>query len=269
VYLKHFGFKRKPFVAVPDPRELFQARGHQEARSRLKIALHDRVPSLLLGESGVGKSTSSRSALGDLDKREYRLIEIPDPRLELRSFYRILATGLGLQPRFFFGDLAEQVREALAQAAKKGRHPVLFVDDAQMLNEHTLDSLRLLTNPLLDQTKPGITLLLVGDTTLAQRLRRPRFEAFVQRLRMTYRMPAIDSDEGRRYVAHRLRTAGANPDVFDPEAVDELLAAADGRLRKIDDLCVQVLYAAFIGKAKVVSKDHVDAVLTERALEED
>jgi type II secretory pathway predicted ATPase ExeA len=197
------------------------------------------------------------------------LIEIPDPRLELRSFYRILATGLGLQPRFFFGDLAEQVREALAQAAKKGRHPVLFVDDAQMLNEHTLDSLRLLTNPLLDQTKPGITLLLVGDTTLAQRLRRPRFEAFVQRLRMTYRMPAIDSDEGRRYVAHRLRTAGANPDVFDPEAVDELLAAADGRLRKIDDLCVQVLYAAFIGKAKVVSKDHVDAVLTERALEED
>jgi type II secretory pathway predicted ATPase ExeA len=56
VYLKHFGFKRKPFVPVPDARELFQTRGHQEARSRLKIALHDRVPSLLLGESGVGKS---------------------------------------------------------------------------------------------------------------------------------------------------------------------------------------------------------------------
>jgi type II secretory pathway predicted ATPase ExeA len=128
----------------------------------------------------------------------------------------------------------------------------------------TIDSLRLLTNPLLGQKKPGVTLVLVGDMTLRRRLSRPYFEAFVQRLRMTYRMPGLDEEEGRRYVAHRVRVAGGNPDIFDPAAVDELLAMADGRLRAIDDLCSQTLYVAFIARAKVAGKEHVEVVKGDR-----
>ncbi len=275
MYLKHFAFKRKPFTPVPDPRELFQSRAHQELRSRLQIALEDRVPSLVVGDSGVGKTTSFRSVLSDLDKRAYHLIELGDPRLKLRSFYRTLAIGLGQEPAYFFGELAEQVRTALAQLSenadkngseRQGRHPVLVVDEAQMLTEEMLDSLRLLTNPLLGQQKPGLTLVLVGDMSLGRRLKRPSFESFVQRLRMTYRMPAVDEDESRRYVAHRVRVAGGNPDVFDPAAIEAIVSEANGRLRAIDYLCAQALYAAFIAKASVVTKAHVEAVLAERAL---
>jgi general secretion pathway protein A len=272
VYTKHFGFKRKPFTAVPDPRELFQTRGHQELRARLQIAVSDQVPSLTIGENGVGKSTTTRSVLGELDKRAYRVIEIADPRLKLRSFYRSLAIGLELEPAYFFGELAEQVRVALATIAEKiekgekARHTVLFVDEAQMLTDEMLDSLRLLTNPRLGQNKPGITLLLVGALSLSRRLNKPCFEAFVQRLRMTYRMPSVDEDEGRRYLAHRIRVAGGNPDLFEPAAVEAVLAQASGSLRKIDDLCSRGLYAAFIAKATAVTKDHVQTVIAESVL---
>lgn len=273
MYMKHFGFKRKPFTAVPDHRELFQTRGHQELRARLQIAVNDCVPSLTIGDSGVGKSTTTRSVLSELDKRAYRVIEIADPRLKLRSFYRTLAIGLELEPAYFFGELAEQVRVALASTAEKvekgekaARHPVLFVDEAQMLTDEMLDSLRLLTNPRLGQTRPGITLLLVGAMSLSRRLNKPCFEAFVQRLRMTYRMPAVDEDEGRRYLAHRVRIAGGNPDVFEPAAVEAVLAEAGGSLRKIDDLCSRGLYAAFIGKASAVTKDHILSVVGESVL---
>lgn len=267
MYLKHFGFKRKPFDPTPDPRELFQTQGHQEVCARLQIALAERVPTLLVGESGVGKTTSLRAALSKINKRSHRLIEIPDPRLKLRGFYRTLAIGLGLQPRFFFGDLSEQVRESLARTAEKsGRHPIVVIDEAQMLATETLETLRLLTNPLLGQTKSGLTLLLVGDTTLGQRLARPAHESFLQRLRMTYRMPPVSDEEGRRYVAHRIRTAGGNPDVFHPDAVEEVLADANGRLRKIDELAVSALYAAFIAKADVVTKAHVESARSEHAL---
>ena len=267
MYLKHFGFKRKPFDPSPDPRELFQAEGHKEVRARLQIALAERVPTLVVGDSGVGKTTSVRSALAEVNQRAHKIIEIPEPRLKLRGFYRTLALGLGLEPRFFFGDLSDQVRTALAQTAKKkGRHPILLVDDAQALDPQTLETLRLLTNPLLNQKKPGLTLLLVGDMSLGRRLMQPKNESFLQRLRMTYRMPPISDEEGRRYVAHRLRTAGANPDVFHPDAVEEILAEADGRLRKIDELAVQALYGAFIAKANVVTKTHVEVARAERAL---
>jgi type II secretory pathway predicted ATPase ExeA len=267
VYLKHFGFKRKPFDPTPDSRELFQAEGHQEVRARLQIALAEHLPMLVWGDVGVGKSTSVRSALADVNQRAHRIIEIPEPRLKLRGFYRTLAQGLGLEPRFFFGDLSEQVRAVLAQTAKKnGRHPILVVDDAQMLGPETLETLRLLTNPLLKQNKPGLTLLLVGDMTLGRRLALPANESFLQRLRMTYRMPPVSDEEGRRYVAHRLRTAGGNPDVFLPDAVEEILADANGRLRKIDELAVQALYGAFIAKATAVTKDHVEVARAERSL---
>lgn len=278
MYLKHFAFKRKPFTPLPDHRELFQTRGHQELRARLQLSIEDRDPSLVVGDSGVGKSTSLRSVLATLEKRNYHLIELGDPRLKLRSFYRTLAIGLGLTPAYFFGELAEQVRVALAQLAEKAEraekgdksdrtgHPILVVDEAHMLTEEMLDSLRLLTNPLLGQSKPGITLLLVGDMSLSRRLKKPYFESFVQRLRMTYRMPAVEEDEARRYVAHRVRVAGGNPDVFDPAAVDAVVAEANGRLRTIDDLCCQALYAAFISKAAVVTKEHVQTVIAERSL---
>ncbi len=267
MYLEHFGFKRKPFDPTPDSRELFQAEGHQEVRARLQIALAERVPTLIVGDSGVGKTTSVRSALTEVNQRAHRIIEIPEPRLKLRGFYRTLALGLGLEPRFFFGDLSDQVRGALAQAANKnGRHPILLVDDAQALDPQTLETLRLLTNPLLNQKKPGLTILLVGDMTLGRRLKQPKNEFFLQRLRMTYRMPPVSDEEGRRYVAHRLRTAGGNPDLFHPDAVEELLAEANGRLRKIDELAVQALYGAFIAKGDTVTKAHVEAARTERSL---
>jgi general secretion pathway protein A len=263
------GLKRPPFPSVPDFRELFQSRGHQELRARVQIALTDRIPGLFLGKSGVGKSTSIRSALVELDKRTYRLIEISDPRLNRRSLYRSVATGLGLDPSHFFGDLTEQVRAALAQTTEgdsAGRHPVAFVDNVEMLSDDALDSLRLMTNPSLGQNLPGLTLILVGDMSMSRRLKKPRFESFVQRLRMTYCMPAIDDDEGRRYVAHRVRVAGGNPDIFDPAAVESVLREANGRLRMIDDLASQALYAAFISKATVVTKEHVQSVIGERAL---
>lgn len=273
MYMKHFSFKRKPFTPVPDHRELFQTRGHQELHARLQVALSDRLPSLIVGPSGAGKSTTTRACLTELDKRVYQVIEVPDPRLKLRSFYRTLAIGLGLEPAYFFGELVEQIRVALAASAEKAekgekgvRHPVLYTDEAQLVTDEMLDSFRLLTNPLLGQSRPGLTLLLVGGMELTRRLKKPYFDAFVQRLRMTYRMPTIDEEEGRRYVAHRVRIAGGNPDVFEPGAVEAVLAEAEGSLRTIDDLCTQALYAAFIAKASAVTKDHVLTVVSERVL---
>jgi type II secretory pathway predicted ATPase ExeA len=275
VYLSHFNLKRKPFVTVPDPRELFQTEGHKELRSRLQLALEDHEPTLILGDNGIGKSTSLHSVLTALDRRAYHLIELSDPRLNRRSLYRALAIGLRLSPAYSFGALVEQVRVALAELAEKAQktgktenvgHPVLVVDNGELLTEDALDSFRLMTNPLLGQLTPCLTLLLVGDLSLGRRLKQPHFESFVQRLRVTYRMPSVGEDECRRYVAHRVRIAGGNPDIFDPAAVDVVLAEANGSLRSIDSLCSQALYAAFIAKANVVTKPHVQAVVADRSL---
>ena len=81
-------------------------------------------------------------------------------------------------------------------------------------------------------------------------------------------MPPVDEDEARRYIAHRLRTACGDPDVLEPDAVECVVGEAAGRLRSIDHLCTQALYAAFIASAKAVTKLHVDMVISERVIAE-
>jgi ABC-type dipeptide/oligopeptide/nickel transport system ATPase component len=58
-------------------------------RARLQLAIEDRDPSLVVGESGVGKSTSLRSVLATLDKRAFQLIELDEPRLNHHPRWRL------------------------------------------------------------------------------------------------------------------------------------------------------------------------------------
>ncbi len=79
-------------------------------------------------------------------------------------------------------------------------------------------------------------------------------------------MQPVDVEEGRRYLAHRVRTAGGNPDVIEPDAVELVLEEAQGRLRAIDDVCTQALYAGFIARDQVITKTHIENVIAERRI---
>ncbi len=63
----------------------------------------------------------------------------------------------------------------------------------------------------------------------------------------------------------RLLSAGGCPDVFH-DAVEEILAETNGRLRKIGELVVQALYGAFFAKVNAVTKARVKAARAEPCL---
>jgi len=76
---------------------------------------------------------------------------------------------------------------------------------------------------------------------------------------------ALTRAELTRYLAHRLRLAGAELPLFDPAAEEALFHATSGLPRKINLLAHHTLIAAALARAKLATADHVQAGLPEVA----
>jgi hypothetical protein len=52
-----YGFDQTPFTKSIATQNLYPSRGHQEVQGRLTFALQERLPALITGDVGTGKST--------------------------------------------------------------------------------------------------------------------------------------------------------------------------------------------------------------------
>ena len=80
-------------------------------------------------------------------------------------------------------------------------------------------------------------ILLVGLPQINNTLRLTNHEPLRQRIIMNYNLDGLTKEEGREYIRTKLKGAGCNQPVFDEEAVEAVLNAADGTARMISKLC--------------------------------
>ncbi|MBS3784106.1 MAG: hypothetical protein KGY78_06655, partial [Anaerolineae bacterium] len=66
-----YGFDQTPFTKSIAAQNLYPSRGHQEVQGRLSFALQERLPALITGDVGTGKSTALRAFAQSLDCNIY------------------------------------------------------------------------------------------------------------------------------------------------------------------------------------------------------
>lgn len=54
---------------------------------------------------------------------------------------------------------------------------------------------------------------------------------------MNYNMEGLTKEEGRAYISEKIKGADGTPDIFEGNAVEAVLNAADGTPRMINKLC--------------------------------
>ena len=227
MYREYYQLQEKPFGKTPDPRFLYLSAQHQEALARLRFAVEEREFMVLTGEIGSGKTTLSR-ALMDSVGPEVKLVLLINPRLSPLQLLRSLIQSLGGEPRTNRTDLWEQLSDLLFELFEAGKQPVLIVDEAQLIPEKaTLDELRLITNFQLDDMNL-LTLILLGQPELRERLRRPGYRALFQRVGLRYHLGPLDREETGKYLLHRLRVAGRTRELFTSGAVEKIHSYPNG-----------------------------------------
>jgi type II secretory pathway predicted ATPase ExeA len=179
---------------------------------------------------------------------------------------RRLASGLGLQAKTLRKQAWMQIGQLLSDnLIEQGKTPVVVIDEAHLLDDSTLEDLRLLTNADFDRASP-LALIFLAQLPLRTRLKAPSFEAFNQRLRFRYALEGFTEEETAAYIRHHLRLASAPEDLLSVEAVKLLFSTSRGIAREINNYAtLAILKAQAIGVSKIDVK-LIRQVLDQREL---
>jgi type II secretory pathway predicted ATPase ExeA len=261
MYEEFYGLREKPFNKTPDPRFLYHSAKHAEALARLQLAVDEQDIVLLTGEIGSGKTTLSRALIDSLD-HSYHPVLIINPRLSPSQLLRTVALRLGMEDLSRYRDgILEGINAKLYELFEAGRRPLLVIDEAQLIpGKATFEELRLLTNFQLDD-RNLLALVLIGQTELRERLVRKQYRALQQRISMQFHLGPLDADETRAYVTHRLRIAGREAPLFDPDAVALLFEESGGVPRRINIIAGNALFEGFGKGAETIGPEIIESVV--------
>jgi general secretion pathway protein A len=261
-----FGLAAKPFGKTPDPSFLYESRQHREALARLEYAVEEKDLALLTGDVGSGKTTLSR-ALIDRVGETRPVILLINPRLTPNQLLRAVAQGLGLEPGRFRHEILDQIHTKLFALYEEKREPVLMIDEAQLIpSKATFDEIRLLTNFQLDDQNL-LSVVLVGQPELEERLDRAAYAPLRQRIGMRYALGPLTLEETIEYIEHRIRVAGGERNPFTAEAMREIHAVSGGIPRLINTLATTSLLDAFGEDAELIEPPRVAAAAREHHME--
>jgi len=255
MYTEFFELIEKPFSLSTSPRFLYLGEKHKEALAILKYGVLERQGFVLLtGEVGTGKTTMVRALLSSLDK-SVKYVHLANPLLSPREFvsYLILSAfenkiHFRTKPEFLIGFEA-----FLTKLQQRDCHFLLVVDEAHKLSFELLEEIRLLSN-LETAEEKLISIFLVGQPELNERLSEPRCRPLLQRISVRYHIPPLDAKETREYVMTRLRKAGSKraEEIFPSKTTDAIHQYSQGYPRMINILADNSLLLGYSkGEGKI------------------
>ncbi|HYV37252.1 MAG TPA: AAA family ATPase [Gemmataceae bacterium] len=254
MYETRFGLRQRPFPVTPDSACYYPATGHERALARLRQALDDQQGlALLTGETGLGKTLVAQR-LQECFGTETVAAFLTNSHFECRAaLLQAILYDLSLP---FDGGTEQELRlrltEFLLQNTKAGRRFVLIVDEAQHLTADLLEELRLLGNLEAGATK-ALQVVLIGQTSLLETLRKPELASLLQRLEVRANLEPLGVEEAADYVLHHLRLAGARPEaIVSDEALEVLARHTRGVPRLLNQAARQALMLANDAEASFV-----------------
>ena len=264
-YLEYYGLKEQPFSISVDNRFYFESRQHADALVRLRHAVEFRKGlALLVGDVGSGKSMLAQRLLDEMDESRFEsaLLIVIHSSITAQWLLRKIAFQIGIDnPSKENTELLRQVYSRLIEINDKGKIAVVLIDEAQMLQARELmEEIRGLLNMEVDGKKL-LNFILFGlpevDSFLALD------EPLRQRVAMRYHLKGFTQETSVSYIKYRMKFAGAQREVFTPEAYDTVHKYSKGLPRLINILCDNALLEGFLRKKERIDQEVIREVASD------
>lgn len=272
-YYNLLGFSREPFSTSPDPYFLYMSREYDLALTNILIQLRlKRGLSVILGDVGTGKTSLSRKIVQELHRRRDFLFHVVlNPIFEdEKEFLCHLIKNFQDQP---FCDLSQATvselrdgfeRFLLEKNLQEKKTVILIIDEAQKLEQRTLESLRILLNYETNEFKL-IQIVLLGQLELFAKI--SQIPNFYDRIDFKFSLNPLGFEETKQMIEFRIRQAGyqkANY-LFLEEAIGQIYQYSKGYPRAVIRIAHKCLRALILSRVKTV----VDRDLVKEAIEVD
>jgi type II secretory pathway predicted ATPase ExeA len=212
----------------------------------------------MTGEIGTGKTTLLRTLLSRLDGQTASAF-VFDMTLPFEGILEYMLEDFGVAKP---GDSHVQRLIALSnfliERRRAGQNAVLILDEAQNLDLHALEQIRLLSN-VETHAEKLLQILLVGQPELLDKLDRPELRQLKQRIGLRCRIDPLTPEQTRDYVRTRLRVAGARDlGLFSDEAIARIAEYSNGIPRLINTLCDHCLLIGYADQIRRIDRKIAD-----------
>jgi general secretion pathway protein A len=265
MYCQFFGFSEKPFDVTPDPSFLYLTAGHREALSALIYGIRERRGFVvLIGEVGTGKTTLLNALSSRLDQNVHMAF-IFNTDMSFQQMLNMALIELGLtRPEEHLTKVKalHRLNHFAAQELAWGGNVVLVVDEAQNLDQSSLENLRLLSNLETPKHKM-IQIVLAGQPELVKKLRAPELRQLAQRISIKGYITPLSRQKTYNYIRHRLMVAGhRGAPLFEKHALQRIWEFSGGVPRRINIISDNALLIGYaLGKKKITESMVEEAIM--------
>ncbi|MCP4653543.1 MAG: AAA family ATPase [Candidatus Omnitrophica bacterium] len=265
-YYKLLGFNKEPFSTSPDPDFFFASEDHRRALLRTMIEVRlKRGLSVILGDVGIGKTTLSRKLFQMLKERHDVISHmVLDPvydsqELFLESLLRIFGVKVSAKANIL--DLKIAIKNYLFQkGVREKKTIVLLIDEAQKLDNKTLETLRLFLNYETNDHKL-LQVVLMGQNELLDKIR--AMKNLWDRAAFKCVLRPFTEDETIQMVNFRIKQAGycLGQPLFYGDALKEIYNFSSGYPRRTVMACHNALKKLAISNERFIAKRGVKELL--------
>jgi len=265
MYEDFYGLTGKPFQLSPDARFFFNSKGHNRAMAYLRYGLEQGEGFIVItGGVGTGKTMLVRNLFDELDSARFLAAELVTTQVQPNDMLRIVCASFGLSHKGATkAMLLDDLESFLRSQYTVGKRVLLVVDEAQNLPQNSLEELRMLTNFQVDG-RALLQCFVLGQEELKPTLQGPNMEQFRQRVIASYDLRALNLEELKDYIIHRLRLVGwsDNPNIHD-EVFDGIYEFTGGVPRRVNTLCDRMLLFGCLEEKHHIDLNALDKVIAE------
>jgi putative secretion ATPase (PEP-CTERM system associated) len=265
MYEAFYGLSSKPFQLNPDPKFYYSSKPHRRARSYLVYGVMRGEGFIVItGEVGAGKTTIVRDLLDSLENGSVVAAHLVSTQLGAEDALKLVCAAFGVTLRSSSkADMLMALEAFFITQTTQGKRCLLIVDEAQNLQQHAVEELRMLSNfQFGDQAL--LQTFLIGQPEFRDMLQAPGMLQLRQRVTARCHLGALDEDDTRAYVEHRLRCAGAtDKPVFAPGVFRAIHQHAGGIPRRINTLCDRLLLQGYLSESVEITLASVESVVAE------
>lgn len=259
-----FGLKTTPFSKNVSCAELFRYDQIEQLFRLMQATVDDGSMALVTGRAGTGKTTGVRSFLESLPSSKYRIVYVGQEQRSSGVNMRLLHE-LGARTSIAWAHRTLKVTQKLQDIIRSGRQLIIVIDEAHLLEQQTLEDIRLLTNLDMDKST-AISVFFLGQHWLRGILKKVGNEALYQRLRLRLALEGLTEAQTGDYIRHHLCLAGTEDEIFTCDAIGEIFAASEGILREINNIAYEAMFLAAQVGVRIIDKSFLQRVLDQREL---
>lgn len=259
MFFNHFKMSGHPFQERPPMEWVLADDRISRALARLEYFAQQGGIALVIGQTGVGKSTLLRRFMENLSKNRYRPVYLHFTGIPSSALLRLIVSRLGEAPRRGKDNLFLQI---LDRTRNNDITTVIVIDEAHLINPEALTDLRLLVSSAADTDVP-IKIVLSGQESLAKLLARASLSDLVNRITVRCHLGPLTKEQTLSYIDFRMRCAGSNDKVFEPEAKSLIHDYASGVPRLINNIATACLLNAAAQNLHKINEPLVTDTMTE------